>query len=114
MMPSTLRLVKALEGTAYSIYYESARAEQLQSNGLLANMLTESSTGVPAAVHTYYHNMSEDPTPHMAAFMLGQAKNWYAQFLGFNRVGLTFVSQKLLMIENVWEKPYMYQVLAND
>jgi hypothetical protein len=29
--------------------------------------------------------MSEDPTPHMAAFMLGQAKNWYAQFLGFKK-----------------------------
>ena len=39
-------------------------------------MLTESKVGVASAVHTYYHNMSEDPTPHMAAFMLGQASKY--------------------------------------
>ena len=71
------RLVTALDGMNYSIYYESARAEQLQTNGLLANMLTESKVGVASAVHTYYKSMDEDPTPHMAAFMLGQAENWY-------------------------------------
>ena len=58
-------------------YYESARAETMLSSGVLPNMLAESAAGVAAGVHTYYHNASEDPMPHMAAFMLAKQSYWY-------------------------------------
>ena len=35
---------------------------------------------MPAIVHTYYHAADEDPTPHMAAFLLARSEQWY--FLG--------------------------------
>eukprot|EP00040_Diaphanoeca_grandis_P007407 m.40818 g.40818 ORF g.40818 m.40818 type:complete len:428 (+) comp18624_c0_seq1:210-1493(+) len=71
------RLVKALEGMGWFTYYESARAEQMISGGFLPNMLQEAKLGVAAGVHTYYHNATEDPTPHMAAFMLARSEHWY-------------------------------------
>merc|ERR1712023_181650 len=64
------RLVKALEGTDYQINYEFMRAEKLASSGQLANMLEEPRLNVPAGVHTYLNNATEDPTAHIAAFML--------------------------------------------
>jgi hypothetical protein len=74
------RLVEALDGMAWFTYYESARAESMLSSGNLPNMLEESKLGVASVVHTYYHNATEDPLPHMAAFMLAKEENWY--FLG--------------------------------
>jgi len=71
------RLVKALKGMGWFTYYESARAEQMMSGGFLPNMLEEAKLGVAAAVHTYYKNATEDPTPHMAAFMLARSEHWY-------------------------------------
>ena len=71
------RLVQALEGMKWMTYYESARAETSLSSGALPNMLQESSVGVAAGVHTYYHNSTEDPLPHMAAFMLAKQPYWF-------------------------------------
>ena len=71
------RLVDALDGMAWTTYYESARAEAAFTTGYLANMLTEQKLGVAAGVHTYYKNATEDPLPHMAAFMLAQEEHWY-------------------------------------
>ena len=28
--------------------------------------------------HTYLNNMSEDPTPHLAAFMIFRQEHWYS------------------------------------
>lgn len=72
------RLVKALEGTDYQFNYEFMRAEQMASSGQLANMLQESEMGIPAGVHTYLNNMTEDPTPHLAVFMLFRQEHWYS------------------------------------
>ena len=33
--------------------------------------------GVPAAVHSYYKVADEDPTPHVAGFLLGREEHWY-------------------------------------
>ena len=33
--------------------------------------------GVPAAVHSYYKVADEDPTPHVAGFLLGREEQWY-------------------------------------
>lgn len=56
--------------------YEFMRAESLASSGQLANMLAEGVAGVAAGVHTYYNNATEDPTPHLAAFMLVREEYW--------------------------------------
>ena len=56
---------------------ETVFAETSFSSGALPNMLQESSTGVAAGVHTYYHNSTEDPLPHMAAFMLVKQPYWF-------------------------------------
>ena len=61
------------------------RAEALASTGQLQNMLTESSLGLSAGVHVYYQHANksdptsplEDPTPHIAAFMLMRQEHWY-------------------------------------
>lgn len=71
------RLVDALKGAAWFTYYESARAESALKTGNLLNMLEEAKMGVAAAVHTYYQTATEDPTPHMAAFLLTRQENWY-------------------------------------
>ena len=75
------RLTKALGSMHWLTYYESFRGDVDPSSkdggGLLANMLTESNVGVAAAVHTYYRNASEDPMPHVAAFMLARMDHWY-------------------------------------
>jgi hypothetical protein len=72
------RLVKALEGTEYQFNYEFMRAEQMASSGQLSNMLEESRLGVPAGVHTYLKNNTEDPTPHLAVFMIFRQQHWYS------------------------------------
>lgn len=72
------RLVSALEGTQYQFNYEFMRAEQMASSGQLANMLEESRLGIPAGVHTYLKNSTEDLTPHLAVFMLFRQEHWYS------------------------------------
>ena len=62
--------------------YEFMRAEQVASSGQLPNMLEESKRQVPMGVHTYLKvdkatNVTEDPTPHVAAFMLVRQEHWY-------------------------------------
>lgn len=74
------RLAAALGGMRWLTYYESFRGDvdpRTDPNGLLNNMLTESKAGIASAVHTYYHNASEDPTPHVAAFLLARNTSWY-------------------------------------
>ena len=76
------RLMRALDGTSWMRYYEFLRAESSYSKGLLPNMLEEAKRGVPAGVHTYYHKTPpngtrEDPTSHMAAFLLARQEQWY-------------------------------------
>ena len=53
------------------------RAEKLASSGQLPNMLQEARLGVPMGVHVYFNNATEDPTPHIAAFMLMRTEHWY-------------------------------------
>ncbi|EOD11145.1 hypothetical protein EMIHUDRAFT_452510 [Emiliania huxleyi CCMP1516] len=77
------RLLEALRGARYSVYYESFRGDVAPRDdgaGTLRNMLQESSRGVAATVHTYYKSADEDPLPHVAAFLLARAEGWY--FLG--------------------------------
>lgn len=65
-------------GTADS--HVSVRARQ----GQLENMLTESKLGLAAGVHVYYQRTNasdptsplEDPTPHIAAFMVMRQEFW--------------------------------------
>lgn len=53
--------------------------------GQLENMLTESNLGLAAGVHVYYQHTNksdptsplEDPTPHIAAFMVMRQEYWY-------------------------------------
>jgi len=71
------RLLAGLNGTTFMFNYEFMRAEQMQSSGQLANMLEESLRGVPAGVHTYLKNSTENPTAHIAAFLLVRAEHWY-------------------------------------
>ena len=71
------RLLKGLEGTSYMFNYEYVRAEELASSGQLPNMLEESTRGVPMGVHTYLKNLTEDASPHIAAFMLFRQEHWY-------------------------------------
>ena len=67
------RLVDALAGTSWMVNYEFMRAESILSGCpgakvatgecILGNMLTESSLGVAAGVHTYLKHMNTtDPT----------------------------------------------------
>ena len=72
------RLVSALEGTAYIVNYEFYRAEQVATNHQLSNLVHESEMGIPVALHTYLKNATEDPTPHLAAFMLFRQPYWYS------------------------------------
>ena len=61
------------------------RAEGLESTGQLANMLQESKLGLGMGVHVYYQHQNksdplsplEDPSPHIAAFMLMRQDYWY-------------------------------------
>mmetsp|Transcript_23666 Transcript_23666/g.54190 ORF Transcript_23666/g.54190 Transcript_23666/m.54190 type:complete len:414 (+) Transcript_23666:3-1244(+) len=71
------RLVAGLAGTQYLFNYEFMRAEKLAATGQLANMIREAQLGVPVGVHVYYKNATEDPTPHVAAFLLLRAESWY-------------------------------------
>ena len=71
------RLLAGLNGTQFQFNYEFMRAEALASSGQLPNMLQESSLDVPMGVHVYYKNATEDPTPHVAAFMLLRSEYWY-------------------------------------
>jgi hypothetical protein len=71
------RLLDALAGLDFMRYYEFVRAESALSSGLLPNMLEESRRGVPVGAHTYFKNATEDPTAHMAAFLLGREDGWY-------------------------------------
>ena len=77
------RLVKALEGMAWSTYYESARAENaLFGNPGLPNMLREGKAGVAAGVHTYLKSNAttkavEPQLAHLAQFMLAREAHWY-------------------------------------
>jgi hypothetical protein len=79
------KLVDALDGTTWQLNYEFMRAEGLSSTGQLENMLTESKLGLAAGVHVYYQHTNttdptsplEDPTPHIAAFMLMRQEHWY-------------------------------------
>jgi len=80
-------LADALEGTQWMAYYEGARAESILDGCpggvdtgapcVLTNMLQESKIGIPSGVHTYLKNNTESQLPHMAAFMLARAENWY-------------------------------------
>lgn len=75
------RLVKALEGTSYQFNYEFMRAESVsdpKKMDVLSNMLKESELGVPAGVHTYLRSSTEDPTPHLAVFMLVRQEYWFS------------------------------------
>lgn len=91
------KLVAALEGTVWQLNYEFMRAEGLASSGQLQNMLEESKLGLAAGVHVYYQHTNktdpssplEDPTPHIAAFMLMRQEHWYF-------FGSTGASQPLL------------------
>jgi len=75
------RLVAALRGLQWSTYYEGFRGDTaMRPPNLLANMRQEAKVGVAAAVHTYYHAADEDPTPHIAGFLLARSEHWY--FLG--------------------------------
>jgi len=76
------RLVKAMAGLRWQTYYESFRgdAPPTQPADSLPNMLTEEALGVPAVVHTYYKHATDEPTPHIAAFLLARSDHWY--FLG--------------------------------
>ena len=79
------KLVAALEGTTWQLNYEFMRAEGLAATGQLQNMLEESKLGLAAGVHVYYQHTNqsdpksplEDPTPHIAAFMLMRQEHWY-------------------------------------
>ena len=72
------RLVDALRGTKYQFNYEFFRAEQTSKDHTLPNLLRESALGVPVGVHTYLKNSTEDPTPHLAAFMIFRQEHWYS------------------------------------
>jgi len=73
------RLVGAMRGLRWLTYYESFRGDTPSTSlsDALPNMLRESSRGVAAMVHTYYHKDDEDPTPHLAAFMLARSDHWF-------------------------------------
>jgi len=71
------RLLDALDGLDFQLNYEFMRAEELASSGQLANMLEESRRRVPVNMHTYLSSPEEDPTPHIAVFLLFRQANWY-------------------------------------
>jgi len=71
------RLLKALDGLEYQLNYEYVRAEEMASSGQLANMLEESKLKVPVCVHTYLQSIDEDPSAHIAAFLLFRQQHWY-------------------------------------
>ncbi|KAL3923611.1 MAG: hypothetical protein SGPRY_004164, partial [Prymnesium sp.] len=70
------RLLAGLEGTHFQLNYEFVRAEKMASSGQLENMLRESELAVPVGMHVYYKSASEDPTPHIAVFMLLRNEHW--------------------------------------
>ena len=99
------RLVDALSGTQYLFNYEFFRAEQAASSFALPNLLEESALGIPVGMHTrvphaalascararppppllspspralcrYLNNLTEDPMPHLAAFMVFRQEQW--------------------------------------
>jgi len=71
------RLLAALDGLDFQLNYEFVRAEEIGSSGQLPNMLEESSRKVPTNLHTYLNSRDEDPTSHIAAFMLVRQEHWY-------------------------------------
>jgi len=83
------KLATALDGLQWMSYYEGARAEVMLSGCpagpqpgtgnwcVLDNMLTEARLGIASGVHTYLKNDTESQMPHMAAFLLARAENWY-------------------------------------
>jgi hypothetical protein len=104
------RLVDALSGTQYLFNYEFFRAEQAASSFALPNLLEESALGIPVGMHTrvphactrtlrarvsaaraaltepacppcrYLNNLTEDPMPHLAAFMVFRQEQWCEHF----------------------------------
>ena len=88
------KLVTALSDSSWQINYEFMRAELLASTGQLQNLLRESKLGLAAGVHVYYQQENkscvpnataappvvcalEDPTPHIAAFLLFRQEFWF-------------------------------------
>jgi len=68
--------VSALDGYSYMVYYESFRAEAAYTSNNVDNMRREGAAGLAAAVHVYLHEMGEDQTPHIAAFLIGREEHW--------------------------------------
>eukprot|EP00729_Bicosta_minor_P018500 gene18500-9830_t len=93
------RLVDGLKGTSYQFNYEFFRAEQAATDFQLPNLLKESNLGVPIGMHTYLNNMTEDPTPHLAAFMIFRQQHWYS----FSSTG---------WLDNDWEWQPIYDKLS--
>ena len=48
-------------------------------SGDVENMRREGAAGLAAAVHVYLHEMGEDQTPHIAAFLIGREEHWSAE-----------------------------------
>jgi hypothetical protein len=79
------KLVAALSGSVWQLNYEFMRAEDIAATGQLQNMLEESRLGLAAGVHVYYTHLNasdpksalEDPSPHIAVFMLMRQEYWY-------------------------------------
>lgn len=85
--------------TSYQFNYEFFRAEQAATDFQLPNLLKESNLGVPIGMHTYLNNMTEDPTPHLAAFMIFRQQHWYS----FSSTG---------WLDNDWEWQPIYDKLS--
>ena len=71
------RLLQALEGLDYQLNYEFFRAEETASSGQLPNMLEESKRRVPVNLHTYLKSTDEEPSSHVAAFLIFRQEDWY-------------------------------------
>ena len=89
------RLVDALSGTQYLFNYEFFRAEQAASTFELPNLLQEAALGIPVGLHTYLNNLTENPMPHLAAFMVFRQEQWYS-----------FVSTGWLDHDWIWEPAF--------
>ena len=48
-------------------------------SGDVENMRREGAAGLAAAVHVYLHEIGEDQTPHIAAFLIGREEHWSAE-----------------------------------